>query len=464
VIRPRIVIAALAATLFAATVILTVGGGAVRLTVDPSRSPEPTSDAMVDPAANLKVLNEHGVTLRYPASWFAHEVTELDLGRGSTYVVLTSEPFPAICGDPASDLNCIEGQPLGPGAIRVEVGEKTIRGGSFFDRIPAFVLQGAQITRGSSGGMPAIRFDRPVQAGQAFDIAWQVAVPDSVERVLVVDASGDEPGADLLRSAAQNVIESITFDRRPAPVPADPAAAAAAERAVKVAAVADVVADGGGEVVVSGPTFHGLGNCFRAAIDQPAILPVDVRTVQLPAGSVRIKCTISIVLVKDAFWRVTIVARSGLGSTVPGTTATVTVWRTTGGESSSSLWEGSVPGAATAGALPLDAAGAATAADLATQFDVDDTDFYRCFPAEPDRTEVGGSVAAGPDHRLLSHALGVTCRTEVTIERKTKSFRVTLTASWQDNGDHGAGQTIVHLVVGTDGSIGEPTIEGDPLP
>jgi hypothetical protein len=77
-----------------------------------------------------------GMTFRYPGTWFLHDVTEVDLGHGSTSAVLTSEPFPIDCVDPMNDLNCLEQHPVGPGAIRVEIGSVDFSG-AFFDPTPA---------------------------------------------------------------------------------------------------------------------------------------------------------------------------------------------------------------------------------------------------------------------------------------------------------------------------------------
>jgi hypothetical protein len=420
----------------------------------------PAAAEAAPPQDGLAVVRDHGVTLRYPAGWFRHDVTEVDLGSGSSYFVLTSEPFPADCDDPSEDLNCLYQHPLGPGAIRMTVGGASLDR-TIFDPLPQGLPADVQVVRGTVGGMPAMGIERRGMDALPVDLSWSIAVPDSVGRALTIHATATEPGAAALRAAAKHVVDSLVLDVTPAPVPTDPAERAAAARTAKVAAVAKALADGG-NVVMGDRASDALDDCFRAAIDRPATLPIEVTSDVLPTGTVQVTCTVTAELVGAAFWKITITGRSGAGSTVPGTTTTIVEWITTAGEPAGDSWGGIVPAARAPGFLTLDATGAAAVARLVTEFDRDDTDFYRCFPDAPGIG--GGPIFVGPDH--VSHWLGVdaVCTTAVAVRPERETFDVTLTAEWPAGDRHGPGRLIVHLPVDRDGTIHEPSIEGDPMP
>jgi hypothetical protein len=433
---------------------------------DPPGPSTPAPSAPLPTAVGgLATVNTGGVSLTYPASWSLHVPTEIDLGMGSTSFVLSSEPFPPECEKAAADLNCFEQHPMGPGAVRIEVGQDVRQPGAFFDPFPPGLIPPGPFTRGTLAGMPDTELDQGPGPSWAFLDSWQVAMPETVQRTLAITASGTDPGSGSGRSLADQVIGTLASDQPPGAVPTGAAARAAAARAAAVEAVGFLRADQT-EVFVGDDESMVLDDCFEAAVDRPVTRTFKVATMLETArhriGTVAVTCSVSIELVGGAYWKVRFEARSEAGSSAPGTTATVIVWVSTGGADAGETSTGRIAGPRVPGLLPADPSGAVVAASLLTAYDDDATDFYHCFLPTPGTTT--GSITSGPDHVRSSDVLAVTCTNEVTIAPDRRSFAFTLTAAWEAGDTHPAGRIVAHVSVGTDGLIRLRGFEGGPLP
>ena len=164
----------------------------------------------------------------------------------------------------------------------------------------------------------------------------------------------------------------------------------------------------------------------------------------------------------NAFWKVTLTAVSGLGSSRPGAAYRETMWLTAGGALAGSSSEDLIPGALLPEG-PTDQSAATKALATALGLGQGGPDFYACFSPEPGAT-VRGTIKTAPNGTTPYHGIAVTCTSRVTAAPDRTVYIVTLTASWLATADHPAGRVTATLRVGADSSIGDPEITGDTLP
>jgi hypothetical protein len=87
--------------------------------------------------------------------------------------------------------------------------------------------------------------------------------------------------------------------------------------------------------------------------------------------------------------------------------------------------------------------------------------YYACFPAAPGTSRTA-TISDGPNSTLRA-ALAVTCRTDIA-PTEAQAWRLTLTVSWQVGPTIAAGSMNETVTLAADGSVGNATTGGDPLP
>ena len=414
----------------------------------------------------LATFHEDGIQFTYPTAWSTYRVQTMSTGFGSIYEILGSHPVPPQCRNAPDDINCFYQAPLEPGTVSVQLGSLSLMTGTIFEFPQPDPASRAVITRGVAGGLPAVLIDRGDLGPDDFyhadlSLQWVIARPDSVSSATTIEASIRGPGVGQMRAELEALVGSLQFDDVPKPIPTDPAERAAAGRAAAAAGIAAFGGQGGADLTL-GPDDLSVYDCFVAAIDHPKSMAITAGPGAMLGGSVETACEVRIEVAGSVFWKVSMTAVAGVGSSQPGASYREILWLTSLGAWAGSSSEGFLP-AARLPAGPLDAAAARRAATAVLTGHSTDSDFYACFPSEPG-TSRPGTVTTGPNGITKYHDVAVTCGTKVEAAEDRTSYVVTLTASWPAAADHPAGSLTAAFHVGADGSSGDPEIRGDPLP
>ena len=444
---------------------VSVAALALAVVVAWSRAPAGSSSSAVDPALR-QTFDDGEIQFDYPLGWDLYPIQASSTGFGQTSAILGNRPFRADCRGVQDDINCFYQRPLEPGTISVEIGSRSLMTSTIFDLPPPDPQQHAVARRGVVSGVPAVMVDYGDMGPDDFyhvDLRaeWMVARPDSPSQVRAVAASIRGPGVAQMRSQLDALIGSLRFDKAPVLLPSDPAALVAAGRTVAAAAIQTLGANAK-KARAADSDDRSVYDCFAAAIDHPVTVPITLGSWAALGGTVEMACNVAIEPAGSIFWRVTLTAVSGGGSSRPGAIYRETKWLTAGGVLADSSTDGDLPGAL----LPkgaIDRAAARRALATALGLGQDGPDFYACFSPEPG-TSVAGTISTGPDGTTPYHDVAVTCTSRVTAAPDRTVYIVTLTASWRATADHEAGSLTATLRVGADNSTGNPEITGDRLP
>lgn len=252
----------------------------------------------------------------FPSAWTVTD-TAAAFSGGSAIAVLGTAPVPAACGSSPADVNCIYGQPLDPGTVRVVVGTRGFRGDSILDRAD---IENGTTRRVSVGGMPAILDELTASPDDPYradlSLAWTIAWRTSLTNAVTIDVLARDPGSADARAAAEALIGSFAFNRPPRTLPPDdPTGVAQARAAI---ASADAGFRRGFQQV-------GGENHLGCQPDEPGSTRDTIITFSSGGdlgGGVPVTCSWTLAREGDHFWRVetdvdwAVDGRSGRGTEI----------------------------------------------------------------------------------------------------------------------------------------------------
>ncbi len=275
------------------------------------------SSFRVDPGADgTSTFLTDDFRFDFPSGWTVSDSFAAFSG-GSEIALLGTLPVPASCGSDHVDINCVYGQPLEPGTIRVFVGTRGFRADSILDRPD---IENGTTRRVSVGGMPTILDELAVTAEDFYradlSLSWTIGFPTSLTNAVTIDVLARDPGSAEARAAAVALVASFAFNRPPRALPPGDESGIAAARA---AIAAEGAAFSRGFRQLAGE------NHLTCQPDQPGVERETFITFSSGGdlgGGVPVTCSWTLGREGDVLWRVethvdwTVERRSGRGTEI----------------------------------------------------------------------------------------------------------------------------------------------------
>jgi hypothetical protein len=194
-------------------------GGLVALDVA-MRSFSPVDHAANDrPRApdEFASFDVHGFKLAHPIAWSEYTYGSICLVEGCPRWALAEPAISAACKASDDDLNCVGQLPLEPGAVRVEISQRSVDAGGL-QRLVGRRSAGESVTDTTVAGMPALEIDEHDQSVLAFlhtdlRITWIVRNPDGgpPPQAIVIVAIVRGPGVERRIAQLRELIARFAF-------------------------------------------------------------------------------------------------------------------------------------------------------------------------------------------------------------------------------------------------------------